>query len=103
MNQPAPVAAPSSAEWSVLATLSLLTFGNYYAYDAAAFVFPGVDVRRPGTMANNCFSRRQFFADTGIFVALRRQAREEAPAFVFAIALWRRETGPHGHGLEIPR
>jgi MFS family permease len=24
-------------------------------------------------------------------------------AFVFAIALWRREIGPHGHGLEVPR
>lgn len=24
-------------------------------------------------------------------------------AFVFAVALWRRESGPHGHGLEIPR
>jgi len=36
MNQTNPVAAPSSAKWWVLATLSLLTFGNYYAYDAVA-------------------------------------------------------------------
>lgn len=34
MSQTSPVAAPSSAKWWVLATLSLLTFGNYYAYDA---------------------------------------------------------------------
>ena len=24
-------------------------------------------------------------------------------AFIFAFALWRRESGPHGHGLEVPR
>jgi len=23
-------------------------------------------------------------------------------AFFFAVALWRRETGPHNHGLELP-
>ena len=23
-------------------------------------------------------------------------------AFVFSVALWRRETGPHNHGLELP-
>ncbi len=26
-----------------------------------------------------------------------------ASALIFAVALWKRETGPHGHGLEIPR
>jgi MFS family permease len=36
MSQPEPVSAPSSAKWWVLFTLSLLTFGNYYAYDAIA-------------------------------------------------------------------
>lgn len=36
MNQPAPRNAPSSARWWVLGIVSLLTFGNYYAYDAIA-------------------------------------------------------------------
>ena len=26
-----------------------------------------------------------------------------ASALIFAVALWKRETGPHGHGLEAPR
>ena len=26
-----------------------------------------------------------------------------ASALFFAVALWKRETGPHGHGLEVPR
>jgi hypothetical protein len=30
-------------------------------------------------------------------------AATASSAFVFAIALWRREIGPHGHGLEVPR
>jgi len=36
MSQPSPVAAPSSAKWWILGVLSLLIFGNYYAYDAVA-------------------------------------------------------------------
>ena len=65
MSQSRPGTAPSATKWWVLGVASILTFGNYYAYDAVA------------PLASS--------------------------AFAFAVALWRREIGPHGHGLEFPR